>query len=124
MIIYRVQNPLGEGCYQNQQQERWDEEHSHSNDMRKYPSPYYDEELKANLDAKGLDSYDGKFEAYKFAFESLEQLNMWFTKEELEKLKDIEFEVYAIKIDKRCVILGDAQCVFKYNNIKSEVING
>jgi hypothetical protein len=104
MIIYRMQNNKGKGCYTGSYGQWTSREHC----APRCPSPEHD----------GLGIYLG---SHLFGFKDLSQLCTWFDHSELLKLSGMGFHIYAIELADTCeVVHGTKQIVFDGEHIISE----
>jgi hypothetical protein len=106
MKIYRVQKADGSGPYRSGLIEMWLKS---SHNGGSHPNAYNDRLLKA----KWSKMSEAKQERYKFAFSSMRQLQSWFNKSELKRLKALGFEIKELRVSKRDVIMGSRQVIFK-----------
>lgn len=103
MIIYRVENKDGDGPYIKGFTLMWD----NSRQSRETnPSPQEDPTLANAIASQGIN-----VSQFRFGFKTLEQLEQWFSAEELARLKALGFEVKQVQA--QLVIEGDSQILFK-----------
>jgi hypothetical protein len=112
--VYRVQNRQGRGPYIAAISISWvDPKHEDlfHNGLNGHPGPKND-----NINLRGL--FD-----YRFCFQSLEQLNNWFTPIELENLKAMGFRVYRITVQTKGIQHGKYQSIFwpKVGDVQNEI---
>ena len=93
--IWRVQDRFGDGPYR----ECFDEDiiDYHDRDMKNHPAPKYDKGI-------GRDIEEGEI----CGFISLWQLNQWFSKKDLKKLKQYGYNVVRIEVSK-ITVAGNKQ---------------
>lgn len=100
MYIYRVENDKKEGCYKNGAMQL-NELDSHDDEL--HPHPTKDEGIKRYC-----------MENEKCGFLNLKQVRIWFTKNELMRLRKNGYHLKRIKINKITAI-GKFQILFKEN---------
>jgi hypothetical protein len=106
MYIYRIQNKNNEGPYQ--------AENVTINDWA-----ITNHEDNYHLDPRA-DGIDFKYGVHKCAFNSLNKLNQWFSKQELTNLHDLGFYIYRLEISR--VLVGKLQVAYNPKDITSQTI--
>ena len=86
MFIYRVEDKDGYGCYQ-LSDSIW-QLASHNGDTEKHPTPYYDKGIERRIVEKEI-----------CGFHSMEQLNAWFTAEEIKALAEWGFNIKQVEVE-------------------------
>lgn len=115
MIIYRLEHPrTRKGPYNSKNTSLSWQTGNHNKSDKKNPTPF--------VDFKRKDSQlFYREENFLCGFSSLEQLNKWFNKTELKRLKDSGFKIYKINVDGRSKILkGEKQVAFRRKFIISK----
>jgi len=98
IFVYRLEYLNGIGPYRNKDILNYSEEIN--------PTPYNDFKENLYLHMK----YSGKIKKYKFGFETIEDLNNWFPKEQLDELMKIGYKVK--KFSTKKYIKGNKQLMF------------
>lgn len=105
MVIYRIENAAGKGPYFGEPTDWCETFHC---EMNGQPGPNDDQGIK------GFWNSSPAHKQYRFGFESMAQLNTWFTPKELKALKRLGYKIVKIKeTDCAKVVRGDKQVIFK-----------
>lgn len=83
----------------------WDVNGRHKNSLT-HPSPQSDKKLKQIFGDKL------NLSPYYCGFESISQLNNWFSSRDLNLLKSLDFTIRKYKVSKKNVLFGDKQVLF------------
>ena len=93
--------------YKNEKKRNWQKRcHNH------LPNPY-----EENLISK-YEEMEGR---YQCAFISKKSLKKWFNKSEIKRLYQFGYRVYKFQIERKNLIKGKSQVIFKYNSKKYNI---
>lgn len=106
MIVYRVENLSNEGPYRNGAAS-WGGE-SYSDDDHPMPG----------ADGIPMEVFRPFERAFVFGFETLSQVNDWFSPQDRKKLDDHGFFLSTYEVDKEHVHLGRKQLIFNRKHVK------
>ncbi len=101
MIVYRVEAPTGYGPYS-----LWTNWQTVAHDDKSgRPEPYADPVMRKGWHLRGQGDW-------RFGFESMEKLRMWFDENELANLRDHSCRVVCYEVPEHRVIMGEIQLCF------------
>lgn len=122
MIVYRIENEIGNGPYVNCPFSWIVTNHSDKNHPPLTKDNFhlyfhdYKEEYWTNMESSPLKNYI-------FGFDSLEKLNQWFCEKEIENLKKLNYNIQKYEIDYEFVLEGESKKQVMFLKEKAIKIN-